>query len=311
MIREGVDFSGARPTAEAVRAAGRDFVVRYARCFTTPKCITAAEVDYWQAHRIDVAIVDEVGAGRMLDGFTAGVADAQAARKAVISVGGPSDGGVIHFACDVDTTTDLQREAAADYLRGAATVLGWDHVGVYGEYEVIAWVHDHDKLPVRYLWETYAWSGGVRHPAATLYQYLNGQTLDGVEVDYDRAYAADFGQWGGQDMTTLADAKVIWSNYQAPVPGTDDTGLASPAYPPETVLYSARAAAVHAAETASAVSAKADALAAQVEALAAAGAAQANALGSALAALQAAVAALTPATTGDLTVTGSLHLGAP
>jgi hypothetical protein len=196
MTREGCDYSGARPTAEALRAAGRDFVVRYARkTGGLDKQITAAEAAYWRAEGIDVAIVDEVYAGRMAEGYAAGQTDARAARAAVAAVGGPADGGVIHFAADYDTTSDAQREAVANYLQGAASVLGWDRVGVYGEWQVIDWVHGHDRLPVVYLWQTYAWSGGVLHPAATLYQYKNGQMLGGVSVDYCRAYAFDFGQW--------------------------------------------------------------------------------------------------------------------
>lgn len=203
--REGVDFSGTPPTAAALRSATppRDFVVRYARRIVTPKNITATEAAYWRANRIDVAIVEESYDARMLQGRQAGIADAAAARDAVRAAGGPVDGGVIHFACDVDTTSDAERALVVDYLAGAATVLGWDRVGVYGEYEVIAWVHDHDKLPVRFLWQTYAWSGGRLHPGATLWQYRNAQMLGGVEVDFCRAYAENFGQWFYQeaDMT--------------------------------------------------------------------------------------------------------------
>lgn len=225
-IREGVDYSGARPTADALRKAGRDFVVRYARkTGSLNKQITPAEVTYWRANHIDIAIVDEVSAGRMLAGYTAGQTDAAAAAAAIKSVGGPADGGVIHFACDVDTTSDAQRAAVAYYLSGAASVLGWDKVGVYGEWQVIDWVHDHE--PVEYLWQTYAWSGGVRHPAATLYQYLNGQVLGGVEVDYCRAYASDFGQWPQEDDVT---AKEMW-DFQIPFPSwAKDVPHAQPTY---------------------------------------------------------------------------------
>src|SRR6266705_2025333 len=107
--REGVDYSGARPTADALRLAGRDFVVRYARkTGTLDKQITVAEATYWHDNHIDIAIVDEVSEGRMLAGYATGQIDAAAAAFAIKAVGGPADGGVIHFACDVDTTSDVQ-----------------------------------------------------------------------------------------------------------------------------------------------------------------------------------------------------------
>jgi hypothetical protein len=192
--REGVDFSGTHPSADAMRQAGRDFVVRYVSTAGNPKNITATEAAYWRDHGIDVAIVFETAAGRALSGRTAGVTDAAAARTQVVAAGGPASGGVVYFAADVDTTSPAQRAAIADYLTGAASILGWAQVGIYGEYELLTYLAA--SIPCRYFWQTYAWSGGQRYQPAQLYQYSNGQTLGGVEVDYDRAYADDFGQWG-------------------------------------------------------------------------------------------------------------------
>lgn len=198
---EGVDYSGGWPPVAAMRAAGKTFVVRYVAAGVRGKEITRDEVGYWRAAGISIVIVYESTAGRALEGRAAGVQDAQVARDDVRNVGGPSDGGVVYFAVDVDTTSDSQRAAAVDYLTGAASVLGWGHVGVYGEYDLIGYVAAH--CDCRWFWQTYAWSGGRLHPAAQLYQYRNAQTLGGVEVDLDRAYAPNFGQWpeGDTDMT--------------------------------------------------------------------------------------------------------------
>lgn len=197
MTREGIDFSGPRPTAQALKAAGRDFVLRYARSFTHPKSITAAEAAYWKANGIDVAIVDEVGADRALQGRAVGRADATAAKAAVISVGGPHDGGVIYCAVDFDATSG-QMPAVLDYIRGYADVLGVARAGVYGSYDVCAAAKAAGVC--RYFWQTYAWSGGRQFPGH-LYQYSNSHTLGGVDVDYDRALTADFGQWGATPDT--------------------------------------------------------------------------------------------------------------
>ena len=192
MSREGIDFCGPRPSAEAMRAAGRDFVVRYARSFTHPKSITEAERVYWQANGIDIAIVDESAADRALAGRPAGQADAKAARAAIVDIGGPAD-GVIYAAADFDATA-AQMPAVLDYIRGYADVLGHDRTGVYGAYRVMAAAAGAGVC--KYLWQTYAWSGGQVFAGIHLYQYRNAQTLGGVEVDYCRTSLADFGQWG-------------------------------------------------------------------------------------------------------------------
>ncbi|HVQ93549.1 MAG TPA: glycoside hydrolase domain-containing protein [Mycobacteriales bacterium] len=205
-MREGIDFAGTRPAAAALHAAGRSFVVRYVSTPGNGKNITAAEAAYWRQNAIDVAIVFETTAGRALAGAAAGAADAASARRQVIAAGGPADGGVIYFAVDVDTTTDTQRAAVASYLAGAAGVIGWDQVGVYGEYELVD--HIAADTPCRWFWQTYAWSGGRGpHPRAQLYQYANAQRIGGIEVDYDQAPADDFGQWARhtQEDTDMTD----------------------------------------------------------------------------------------------------------
>jgi hypothetical protein len=204
-IRYGVDFAGARPAAQAMRTAGRDFVVRYVSTPGNGKNITLSEARYWQQNGIDIAIVFETTAGRALAGSAAGAADAASSRSQVVAAGGPSDGGVIYFAVDVDTTTTAQRAAVAAYLNGAAGVIGWDQVGVYGEYELIDYVSTHTAC--RFFWQTYAWSGGRGpHSRAQLYQYSNGQHVGGVEVDFDQALADNFGQWGRKEDTVSLTA---------------------------------------------------------------------------------------------------------
>jgi hypothetical protein len=193
-IRYGVDFSAGRPDVDAMTRAGRDFVIRYVSHPGSAKNITAAEATHWRQHGIDVAIVFESTAGRALAGTAAGATDARTAHDLVVAAGGPRDGGVVYFAVDVDTTTRAQRDAVDRYLAGAAGVLGWDQVGVYGEYELVDYVAAH--TPCRWYWQTYAWSGGKGpHSRAQLYQYRNGQRLGGADVDFDRALTDHFGQW--------------------------------------------------------------------------------------------------------------------
>jgi hypothetical protein len=208
-IRYGVDFAGEWPAVDALRRAGRDFVVRYVSRPGAAKNITAAEARHWRENGIDIAVVFEITAGRALSGTAAGAADAAAARDQVVAAGGPAGGGVIYFAVDVDTTSASQRDTVTGYLRGAAGVLGWEQVGVYGEYEVVDHVSAH--TPCRWYWQTYAWSGGKGpHPRAQLYQYRNEQLLGGVQVDFDQALTEDFGQWGKERGMSLTADEHNW-----------------------------------------------------------------------------------------------------
>src|SRR5574343_221500 len=194
-MTEGVDYSFARPGGAALRAAGKSFAVRYVPYQGDGgKGLKADELADLQANGIAVALVWETTAGRMLDGYGAGVTDGTVALASAALLGFPKD-RPIYFACDTDTTAD-QLTSVRKYLDGAASVLGRARVGIYGEYDVID--HCLGTGAATWFWQTYAWSGGRLHPMAHLYQYQNDQTINGAAVDFDRALVADFGQWGGE-----------------------------------------------------------------------------------------------------------------
>jgi hypothetical protein len=97
----------------------------------------------------------------------------------------------VYFSADWDATSGEQ--AAIDaYLKGAASVLGAGRVGVYGSFDVINRCKRNGTA--RWFWQTYAWSGGRLSGAAHLYQYHNGQHINGA-VDLTRALVPEFGQW--------------------------------------------------------------------------------------------------------------------
>ena len=194
-MTEGVDYSFARPGGAALRAAGKSFAVRYVPYQGDQgKGLKADELADLQANGIAVALVWETTAGRMLDGYGAGVTDGTVALASAALLGFPKD-RPIYFACDTDTTAD-QLASVRNYLDGAASVLGRARIGVYGEYDVID--HCLGTGAATWFWQTYAWSGGRLHPMAHLYQYQNDQAINGAAVDFDRALVADFGQWGGE-----------------------------------------------------------------------------------------------------------------
>jgi Domain of unknown function (DUF1906)/D-alanyl-D-alanine carboxypeptidase len=194
------DFSYDRPTPAQIRAAGRVGVIRYVASGRPAVSADRAEVNSYRAAGLTFVGVWEHGAGRALGGWEAGLTDAADAAAYTAGLGtGPTD--VVYFAVDVDVTA-AQMPAVAEYITGCAAVIGWYRVGAYGEYDVMAWLREHTAC--RWYWQTAAWSGGRLAPFAQLYQYLNGQTLNGLAVDYDRATAAHYGQWG-DDMQTPAD----------------------------------------------------------------------------------------------------------
>ena len=86
-------------------------------------------------------------------------------------------------------------------------MLGSERTGIYGGVNELGWaigdgVVGHSSTPgYRWAWQTKAWSGGKLNPAAALFQREvvtasdPGALIDGVSVDVDDVFAADFGQW--------------------------------------------------------------------------------------------------------------------
>ena len=172
--------------------AGVTFACRYLSTPGNPKNLTAEECRSLFRAGIDVVTVFETTAMRALDGRTAGAHDAYAAEQQLKGLPAPGQQAVVYFAVDFDARPQDQ-EAINDYLRGAASVLGAERVGVYGGYWVVK--RCLEAGIVVYAWQTYAWSGDQWHPGAQLRQWKNGVKLDGCDVDLDHALKADFGQW--------------------------------------------------------------------------------------------------------------------
>jgi hypothetical protein len=139
-------------------------------------------------------------------GYDGGVADAQTALGLHAAAGGPAS-APIFFSIDEDIDSDTWKSVAVKWLQGINSVLGVERTGVYGSAGVCGWaiadgVIGHSSTPgYRWAWQTRAWSGGEREPAAVLYQRVivtasdSGVSLGGTHVDEDDILAADFGQW--------------------------------------------------------------------------------------------------------------------
>jgi Rv2525c-like, glycoside hydrolase-like domain len=191
----GVDYAWGRPKMRTLKNAGARFVCRYVSTPGNTKNIDRAEADQLRAADIAIVIVFETLAARALKGRAAGGFDAENALAQVKAAGGPGD-SVIYFAVDFDATPQ-QQAAINAYLGGASSLLGKDHVGIYGGYWVVKRALDGGVCG--WAWQTRAWSGGHWDPRAQLRQFPDGHPmtlhLDGVSCDTDLAMVANFGQW--------------------------------------------------------------------------------------------------------------------
>lgn len=195
---QGVDYAFPPwPNINQLAAAGIKFACRYGGPGTAPKHLTLAEAQQLTAAGIAVVANAEGSADGLINGFAAGVSWARLAEEHFRACGMPP-GRPIYFSVDFDTTSGDWDELDAA-MDGAASVIGRDRVGVYGEYSIIE--HFAANQKARWYWGTYAWSGGRWSAHNHIEQYRNGVALAGADVDLNRALKSDYGQWTiGDDM---------------------------------------------------------------------------------------------------------------
>lgn len=200
MPREGVDYSrtawSGSPSVPALRSIGKTFVGRYAVNDRSPsgRGITADEYRRFHAADIDVFLYWEGAESWMLGGFEAGVAAARNSDANIRAAGMPADTPV-YFAHDIDPEP-RHFEAIRFAVEGAASVVGWDRMGVYGGWLLIDHLAPIYDLMHLYC-QTLAWEyGRGLHPKATLYQYGFNAWIDGTNCDLVRALVPYFGQAG-------------------------------------------------------------------------------------------------------------------
>ncbi|HZZ44612.1 MAG TPA: glycoside hydrolase domain-containing protein [Tepidisphaeraceae bacterium] len=196
---EGVDYSSTRPAPTALKNAGYSFAVRYVSPPGNAKNITSSESQSLQAAGVDIILVFESTANRMLDGYAAGVADANTAVSGATAAGAPQD-FFCYFACDFDAQPSDQTAINA-YLNGAASVLGVNRVGFYGGYGPLKRVLDSGTATKG--WQTSSWSNGNIDPRISLFQNNNvAAAISGCDLDY--GYGTNLGQWSTSTVTLTA-----------------------------------------------------------------------------------------------------------
>lgn len=202
---KGVDFAIGRPGGKAIREAGFSFCLRY-----TPyqgdqgKGLSRAEIADYHGAGLGIGQVFESTAGRMFEGYPAGVEDALIVRLACVALEWPTSRPV-YFACDIDAHDPAQLALIHDYMRGVLSERALLLVGIYGAYDVIEAAHAGGFAS--WFWQCLAWSGGRLHPARHLYQTYPGGTINGAAVDFDEAFGPDQGLWRPEEVD-MADPRV-------------------------------------------------------------------------------------------------------
>lgn len=190
MATEGIDYSWARPGGRNIKNAGKQFVVRYLfEDGQGGKGLDANELADLVNNGLEIVLVYEAFAASPKEGAQTGKAHAAAAQREINRLGLPEK-SVVYFAADWDAQAGDQ-PAIDDYLRGAASIIGLDRVGLYGSADVMQ--RTMQSGTAKWFWQTYAWSRGRVQEGIHLYQYLNGQNLNGA-VDYNRTSLDNYGQ---------------------------------------------------------------------------------------------------------------------
>jgi hypothetical protein len=164
-------------------------VGRYLTSFAA-KRIDAVEVSQMKANGLALVLVFEDTTDQALNGYNQGVADAKEAQEQANAIGFPGDRPV-YFAVDFDATA-AQQDSIDQYLRGAASIIGANRVGVYGGYYVVQRCLNNGTAT--WAWQTKAWSGGLIDSRIQIYQ-KGIQTAFNGEADVDEPRQTDFGQW--------------------------------------------------------------------------------------------------------------------
>lgn len=235
--RFGVDYSDGRPSMSSLQSAGSNFVVRYVDYIGNPKDITLSEAQSLLGAGQQIILVFESTQDEMLNGYNAGVADAQEAANEAVKAGAPSN-FCCYFAADDDFTTSQQFADINAYLHGAASVLGVSRVGVYGGYYTIQAVFTNSTVYASKAWQTVAWSNGLVYPGISLYQYAN--TILDDTSDVDMGIGGDVGQWtpAGLSATSTGSQSISVSWQSMGVASGYTLDRATSSNGPWTQIYS-------------------------------------------------------------------------
>ncbi|MFI6168857.1 glycoside hydrolase domain-containing protein [Nocardia sp. NPDC051052] len=210
-----VDYAARQIDPAAVRDAGHSAVIAYVSPSRPganfgAKPLTRPYADQIRGVGLDIVSVwqyGKPGGSAPSDwtlGYDGGYQMGLAARENHFTAGGPGY-CPIFFAVDEDLSLEDWNSTAVEFFRGVNAAIGLEWTGIYATARVCAWATEDNVIGGReghrWVWQTRAWSGGEREPAAVLYQDVidtpssPGPQIDGSAVDVNSILANDFGQW--------------------------------------------------------------------------------------------------------------------
>jgi hypothetical protein len=240
VTRYGVDYSTINNVDWPVyfaelRAAGRDFIGRYLPIEGAMwRRVTTGELDAATAGGVDYFFWFENSTSlRCLDGFQAGVEDAQEALSALASLDLPATTPV-YYTVDMNLGDGSRIDA---YFRGIDSVVPVSQVGVYGNYTAVDWVYEHGLAT--YFCQTNAWSDARGwHPQAQMHQDVTQHMIGGLYVDRLSVTAADFGQCRRREQS---DPRIFragaWETYVKTVASGGSYGRANTSKASATMYF--------------------------------------------------------------------------
>lgn len=192
-----------RDWAPQLAALGYRFIGRYCPYFGDQgKSLTREEADIIHAAGMDILMFFQTGAESHRGGRERGIAEAQWWLAGKAHLGIPDD--VVPVFCVDFDAQPVDYPLIADFQRGAISVLGLEHVGIYGHDRVIDFAAG-SGLASTFV-QCVAYSRGRISPHAMVFQDVGPDVL-GNHIDHDTAFVEDFGQWKakGEDMAELED----------------------------------------------------------------------------------------------------------
>lgn len=179
-IDRGARFSAAE--VDKLKNAGIKYAGRYIGRASSWKTLQPDEVSALTRAGIKIISIYETNPVKV-SYFTAeqGKSDAVVAEAAAKAIGQPA-GTPIYFAVDYDAGLN-DFAPLRKYFGAVRAALRAYKVGVYGSYGVLQNLAASGYVQAYY--QTYAWSRGRVYEDNDVYQYKNGQNLDGMTVDYN------------------------------------------------------------------------------------------------------------------------------
>lgn len=186
----GADYSFARPDLDLLYSRGVRFLFRYLFQLTwsqgISKGLSNAEYDAIIDAGIDVpAYLYEEAATDIISGFAVGAEQARRAEAHRLREGLPEKPIIFNVDRSIH---ELEFPGVIEGLKGAASVVGFDRVWLYGGYPIVRAAFDAGVIANAF--QTYAWSGGNWDPRAEYHQWANGQDWDGL-IDFCRKVVVD------------------------------------------------------------------------------------------------------------------------